>query len=128
MIAANGPPVADAPSRDAAWAEIAAELSLGEALQLGSGELKSGGFRRQSILADALEALIGAIYLDGGLAAAEAPVQRLFGARLAALPPPETLKARMASLIELANKGLERPDKKDQLAWRIHHESAGCMP
>lgn len=42
--------------------------------------------------------------------------------------PPETLKARTASLIELANKGLERTDKKDQLAWRIHHEFITIHP
>src|SRR5688572_18906204 len=46
-------------------AETAAELNLGDALQLGSGELKTGGFRRQSILADALEAICGALFLDG---------------------------------------------------------------
>ena len=48
-------------------AEIARELQLGDYLRLGSGEMKSGGKRRESILADALEALIGAIYLDGGI-------------------------------------------------------------
>ncbi len=73
-------------------AEIALALGVGETLQLGSGELRSGGFRRQSILADALEALCGAIYLDGGLAAIEPVVARLFGARIAALPSPEALK------------------------------------
>ena len=51
-------------------AEIAQELRLSEHLRLGPGELKSGGFRRESILADALEALIGAIYLDAGMEAA----------------------------------------------------------
>jgi ribonuclease-3 len=51
-------------------AAIGQDLGLGEVLQLGSGELKTGGFRRQSILADALEAVIGAIYLDRGLEAA----------------------------------------------------------
>lgn len=45
-------------------AEIAREFGLGDFLLLGEGELKSGGFRRASILADAVEALIGAIYLD----------------------------------------------------------------
>jgi ribonuclease-3 len=73
-------------------AEIALALGVGETLQLGSGELRSGGFRRQSILADALEALCGAIYLDGGLAAVEPLVARLFAARIAALPEPEALK------------------------------------
>src|SRR5262245_8760643 len=48
-------------------AEIAQSMQLGELLLLGSGELKTGGFRRQSILADAFEALCGALYLDGGL-------------------------------------------------------------
>ena len=43
-------------------AEVAAQIGLGDVLQLGSGELKTGGFRRESILADALEALCGAIY------------------------------------------------------------------
>ncbi len=91
-------------------AEIAQELAVGEALQLGSGELKSGGFRRQSIRADALEALFGALYLDGGLAAAEAPVQQLFGARLAALPPPETLKDAKTRLQEyLQGRSLALP-------------------
>ncbi|PAU62027.1 ribonuclease III [Pseudomonas indica] len=48
-------------------AQLARGFELGEYLRLGSGELKSGGFRRESILADALEALIGAIYLDAGM-------------------------------------------------------------
>ncbi len=48
-------------------AVLARGFELGEYLRLGSGELKSGGFRRESILADALEALIGAIYLDAGM-------------------------------------------------------------
>jgi ribonuclease-3 len=72
-------------------AEVAASLELGGALQLGSGELKTGGFRRQSILADALEAVFGALYLDGGLTAAEGVIARLFESRIAALPAPEEL-------------------------------------
>jgi ribonuclease III len=91
-------------------AEIAAELALGEALQLGSGELKSGGFRRHSILADALEALCGAIFLDGGLSAAEAVIERLFRARIDALPEPETLKDAKTRLQEhLQSRALELP-------------------
>jgi ribonuclease III len=91
-------------------AEIAAALALGEALQLGSGELKSGGFRRQSILADALEALCGAIFLDGGLAAVEPVVERLFRARIAALPEPESLKDAKTRLQEhLQSRALELP-------------------
>jgi ribonuclease-3 len=62
--------------------EIARELALGERLRLGEGEMKSGGFRRPSILADALEALLGAVYLDAGFEAVRASVERLLGERL----------------------------------------------
>ena len=58
--------------------ELATGLSLGDELRLGEGELKSGGFRRPSILADALEALIGAVFLDGGFEAAREVVARLY--------------------------------------------------
>jgi ribonuclease III len=73
-------------------AVIAAELAVGDRLHLGSGELKSGGFRRKSILADGLEALLGAIYLDGGFAAAQNTIERLFVSRLANLPSATDLK------------------------------------
>ena len=57
---------------------IALGLDLPAMLRLGEGEARSGGYKRPSILADALEAIIGATYLDGGFAAGEALVQRLF--------------------------------------------------
>lgn len=57
---------------------LALELELPALLRLGEGEMRSGGQRRPSILADALEAIIGAVYLDGGAAAADALVRRLF--------------------------------------------------
>lgn len=63
-------------------AKIAHEIALGEFLLMGSGELKSGGYRRGSTLADAFEAVIGAVYLDGGLEAASRLVQRFFNERL----------------------------------------------
>jgi len=81
-------------------AEVAAHLGLGEVLQLGSGELKSGGFRRQSILADAFEAVCGALFLDGGLSAPAAVITRLLGPRIAALPDPATLKDAKTRLQE----------------------------
>ena len=59
--------------------ELASDLTLGDHLRLGEGELKSGGFRRPSILADALEAVIGAAYVDGGFDAACRTVTRLYG-------------------------------------------------
>ena len=62
--------------------EVAQKLGLGDRLRLGEGELKSGGFRRPSILADALEALLGAVFLDGGFAAVQAAVVPLFAERL----------------------------------------------
>jgi ribonuclease-3 len=91
-------------------AEIALSLGVGDTLQLGSGELRSGGFRRQSILADALEALCGAVFLDGGLAAVEPLVTQLFAARIAALPDPEALKDAKTRLQEhLQSRSLTLP-------------------
>jgi len=60
--------------------QLAVELGLPEVVRLGEGEVRSGGARRPSILADALEAVIGAVYLDAGYAAAQALVHRLFQA------------------------------------------------
>jgi ribonuclease-3 len=62
--------------------EVATKLGLGDILRLGEGELKSGGFRRPSILADAVEALLGAIYIDAGFEAVRGAVERLMGERL----------------------------------------------
>jgi len=73
--------------REATLGELAVALDLGGQLLLGEGEMKSGGRRRQSVLADALEAIIGAIYLDGGFSAAEAMVARLYQDRLIDLDP-----------------------------------------
>lgn len=66
---------------------IAQTLGLGEHLLLGEGELKSGGFARPSILADAFEALVGAIFLDGGFEAARQTVRRLYEPLLSGLDP-----------------------------------------
>ena len=91
-------------------AEVAAGIGLGDELQLGSGELKTGGFRRQSILADALEAVCGAVFLDGGLEAAQGVIHRLFDARIAVLPAPETLKDAKTRLQEyLQSRGYALP-------------------
>lgn len=67
--------------------EVAIDLDVGEFLRLGEGELKSGGWRRPSVLADAMEAIIGAVFLDGGYPAAEALVKRLFLPRLESIDP-----------------------------------------
>jgi ribonuclease-3 len=81
-------------------AQIAMELQLGDYLNLGSGELKSGGYRRASILADALEALIGAVMLDAGFDAAAAVVRRLVAKRCALLPAAAALKDAKTRLQE----------------------------
>jgi ribonuclease-3 len=73
--------------REATLSEIATRLSLGEYMRLGDGEMKSGGWRRPSMLADTLEALFGAIFLDGGFDAAEATIERLFSPLLENLDP-----------------------------------------
>lgn len=68
--------------RESSLADVARAMGLGDALQLGGGELKSGGRRRESILADALEAVIAAIYLDGGWEACCAQVREMFDATI----------------------------------------------
>jgi len=91
-------------------AEIAQEMQLGELLLLGSGELKTGGHRRQSILADAFEALCGALYLDGGLEEVRARIGPMFESRIAGLPEPSTLKDAKTRLQEfLQSRGYPLP-------------------
>ena len=91
-------------------AEVAAALNVGDTLRLGSGELKAGGFRRKSILADALEALVGALFLDGGLDTARRVVETLFESRIASLPPPDELKDAKTRLQEyLQSRGFPLP-------------------
>jgi ribonuclease-3 len=86
--------------RQDALARVAQTLQLGDHLRLGEGELKSGGFRRPSILADAVEALIGAIYLDGGFDAASGVIGRLYETQLAQLDPRESGKDPKTALQE----------------------------
>jgi ribonuclease-3 len=91
-------------------AQIAGELSMGEHLRLGSGELRSGGYRRASILADALEAMVGAIFLDSDFDAAAAAVARILGGRLEKLPAADALKDAKTRLQEiLQGRGLGLP-------------------
>ena len=73
--------------KEATLSEIAIVLNLGDALRLGEGEMKSAGWRRPSILADAVEAIIGAVYLDGGFFEAEAFVLWLYAQKLDTIDP-----------------------------------------
>lgn len=91
-------------------ARVARELSLGEHIVLGEGELKSGGWRRDSILANTLEAVIGAIYLDGGHAACTEEIFRWFGPALARVDPRRSEKDAKTRLQEhLQSRGRALP-------------------
>lgn len=81
--------------------QIARQLDLGPSLNLGQGELKSGGSRRDSILADCVEAVIGAIYLDAGFDVCRQRVLAWFGPRLQGLRPEDTIKDNKTRLQEL---------------------------
>jgi ribonuclease-3 len=107
-----------------ALAGVAAEMALGDQLRLGGGELKSGGYRRGSILADSLEALFGAVYLDGGLEAARAVIQRALASRLADLPEAEALKDPKTRLQErLQGLGLALPKYAvEEVAGQPHEQ------
>lgn len=78
--------------REATLVDLAQALQLGDFLTLGSGELKSGGFRRNSTLADAFEAVLGAVYLDGGFEPARKLVCMLYRQRLEHMPAELGLK------------------------------------
>lgn len=89
---------------------LARGFDLGEYLRLGSGELKSGGFRRESILADALEALIGAIYLDAGMEAARERVLAWLTSEMDSLTLVDTNKDPKTRLQEfLQSRACELP-------------------
>ncbi len=81
-------------------ADVARGLELGDLILLGEGELKSGGWRRDSILANAIEALLGAIYLDGGMEACRRAVLCLLDSRLATIDPESTSKDAKTELQE----------------------------
>ncbi len=82
-------------------AEIASHLQLGEVIRLGSGELKSGGFRRPSILADAVESIFGAVYCDGGFESCRELIVRLYANRLSLSMDLQSLKDPKTQLQEL---------------------------
>jgi ribonuclease-3 len=81
-------------------ADLAQMLDFGRYLRLGAGERKSGGHHRDSILADAIEAVFGAIYLDGGFAVCRQCILGLFSDRLAAVADPQALKDAKTRLQE----------------------------
>lgn len=92
-------------------AEVSTRLKLGKQIRLGQGEMNSGGIRRSSILADSLEALFGAILLDGGYDACKTVIAGLFFPLIEALPAAETLKDAKTRLQEwLQARGRPLPE------------------
>ena len=109
---------------DVSLAKIATELNLGDHLRLGDGERKSGGHRRASILADALEALFAAVYLDSDYATTRHVILGCFGNRLADLPDAAELRDPKTRLQEwLQGRGRPLPDYTlDTVSGEAHQQ------
>ncbi|QCI23268.1 ribonuclease III [Buchnera aphidicola] len=102
-------------------AKIANEFNLGNYLQLGQGELKSGGFKRESILANTIEALIGSIFLDSNLKTVEKLILQWYQKRLEKISPGDTQKDPKTRLQEyLQSKHLPLPE---YLVKRVYGEA-----
>ncbi|MEM9530774.1 MAG: ribonuclease III [Pseudomonadota bacterium] len=109
--------------RGVTLARVAEELGFAPHLKLGAGERRSGGQRRQSILADALEAAIGAIYLEAGYPVARKTILGWFAQRLENLPSAEALKDHKTRLQELLQgKGMALPQYELVAAEGADHE------
>jgi len=93
--------------RGSTLADIARQIKLGEFLILGEGELKSGGFDRNSILSDSMEAIFGAVYLDGGFRSAKTMILKQFAQRLVSISP-QNLKDNKTKLQEMLQK-MDKP-------------------
>lgn len=114
-------------------AAVARELGLGQLLRLGPGELKSGGYDRDSILADGFEAVLGAVYVDGGYEKVRGVIMTLFASRLAGIDvhaqakDPKTLLQEM-----LQGQGLALPQYELLETCGQDHEQlfrvACCVP
>lgn len=105
-------------------AQVARQIELGDFIHLGGGELKSGGFRRASILSDALEALIGAIYLDSDYAQTEAAVLHLYREQLQNVDAGANLrdpKTRLQEYLQ-ANKNSLPSYQVEQITGKSHDQ------
>lgn len=97
--------------------DVASRLNLGEHVRLGSSERKSGGRRRASILGDALEAVLGAIYLDGGYEACRQVILKVFEPAIANLPDADQLKdakTRLQEYLQARGRPLPRYEMLDE--------------
>ncbi|MCK4833965.1 MAG: ribonuclease III, partial [Gammaproteobacteria bacterium] len=112
-------------------AEIAGHLKLGDVILLGSGELKSGGFRRPSILADAVESIFGAVYCDSGFEPCRELIIRLYASRLSSSMDLQSLKDPKTQLQELLqSRHFSLPDYqvtniKGQAHAQVFHVKCG---
>ena len=119
-----------------ALAMVAGELNLGEAIRLGRGESQSGGRNKPSIKADALEAVLGAVYLDGGITSIRRLVKRLFGSRIEAAVGkeiPKDAKTRLQEIVTRAHGILPRyrvtgsgPDHAKQFRAEVYVKDEFC--
>src|SRR4029077_18525994 len=102
-------------------ADVARALDLGAAIKLGASEASAGGRRRLAILADVCEALIGAVFLDGGYPAASGMIERLWGERMRA--PARPLRDPKTVLQEWAQaRGLPTPNYREVERTGPHHD------
>jgi len=104
---------------------LASELDIGRHIVLGPGEKKTGGHRRESILADALEALFGAVYLDSGFDAARGLICRAYGDRFRQLPDSSDLRDPKTALQEfLQARQLALPDyRMENVSGKAHQQT-----
>ena len=105
-------------------AQVAMGIGLGDHIHLGGGELKSGGYRRASILSDALEAIIGAVYLDSDYEQAETTVLRLFEAQLQGIDESANLrdpKTQLQEYLQAHKKNLPRY-QVEQTSGQSHNQ------
>ncbi len=110
--------------RGTTLAEIARDFDLGEFLLLGSGELKSGGYNRESILADVVEAIIGAIYMDTGMDAVQERILSWYKSRLDNLSEDAVVKDAKTRLQEHLQKSQHRLPKYDvvEISGQAHDQ------
>jgi len=107
--------------RKEACAEVARSIDLGAAIRLGASEANAGGRQRDAILADVCEALVGAVFLDGGYAAVAALVEQLWGERLRT--PSRPLRDPNTVLQEWAQaRGLPTPSYREVARTGPHHD------
>jgi ribonuclease-3 len=111
--------------KDATLAELSTGLGIGDHLILGSGEKKSGGHRRSSILADALEAIFGAVFLDSGFDEARRIIHNAFAGRLVEIPDSAEQRDPKTRLQELVqSRGIALPeDRVEDVAGKAHKQT-----